>query len=217
MKSILRKDLPLIAIVLLPFIYLAYIWNDLPEKVPMHWNINGEVDRFGTKYELLLIPILLPLLVYVIFLIVPKIDPKKRLKEMGGKYQSLKAILTIFMSALSLFIMYTAKNDTEHNPNYIILIIGLLFVFLGNYFKTIKPNYFIGIKTPWTLENETIWKKTHNLAGKMWFVGGLLVVFCSLILVKEKNMIWFAVITVIITVVPVVYSYLLFRDINKEG
>lgn len=216
MKSILRKDLPLIAIVLLPFIYLAYIWNDLPEKVPMHWNIKGEVDRFGTKYELLLIPILLPLLVYVIFLIIPKIDPKKRLKEMGGKYQSLKAILTIFMSALSLFIMYTAKNDTEHNPNYIILIIGLLFVFLGNYFKTIKPNYFIGIKTPWTLENETIWKKTHNLAGKMWFVGGLLVVFCSLILVKEKNMIWFAVITVIITVVPVVYSYLLFRDINKE-
>lgn len=217
MKSILRKDLPLIAIVLLPFIYLAYIWNDLPEKVPMHWNIKGEVDRFGTKYELLLIPILLPLLVYIIFLIIPKIDPKKRLKEMGGKYQSLKAILTIFMSALSLFIMYAAINDSEHNPNYIILIIGLLFVFLGNYFKTIKPNYFIGIKTPWTLENETVWKKTHKLAGKMWFVGGLLVVFCSLILAKEKNIIWFAVITVIITVVPFVYSYLLFRDINKEA
>lgn len=217
MKSILRKDLPLIAIVLLPFIYLAYIWNDLPEKVPMHWNIKGEVDRFGTKYELLLIPILLPLLVYIIFLIIPKIDPKKRLKEMGGKYQSLKAILTIFMSALSLFIMYAAINDSEHNPNYIILIIGLLFVFLGNYFKTIKPNYFIGIKTPWTLENETVWKKTHKLAGKMWFVGGLLVVFCSLILAKEKNIIWFVVITVIITVVPFVYSYLLFRDINKEA
>lgn len=216
MKSILRKDLPLIAIVLLPFAYLAYIWKDLPEKVPMHWNINGEVDRFGTKYELLLIPILLPLLIYVIFLIVPKIDPKKRLKDMGGKYQSLKAILIIFMSALSLFIMYAATNETAHNPNYIVLIIGLLFIFLGNYFKTIKPNYFIGIKTPWTLENETIWKKTHELAGKMWFVGGLLVVFSSLVLPKEQNFTLFLVITVIITVVPVVYSYLLFREINKE-
>jgi len=216
MKSTLRKDLPLIAMVLLPFVYLAYIWNDLPEKVPMHWNINGEVDRFGTKYELLLIPILLPLLIYILFLVVPKIDPKKRIKDMGGKYQSLKAILIIFMSALSLFIMYAAKNDTSHNPNYIVLIIGLLFIFLGNYFKTIKPNYFIGIKTPWTLEDETIWKKTHKLAGKLWFVGGLLIVFCSLILTKEANFACFAVITVIIVLVPVVYSYLLFREINTE-
>lgn len=217
MNSTLRKDLPLIGIVLLPFVYLAYIWNDLPEKVPMHWNIQGDVDRYGTKYELLLIPILLPLLIYVVFLVVPKIDPKKRIKDMGGKYQSLKGILIIFMSALSLFIMYTAKNETAHNPNYIVLIIGLLFIFLGNYFKTIKPNYFIGIKTPWTLENETIWKKTHNLAGKMWFVGGLIVVLFSLILDKETNFAFFAVITVIITLVPVVYSYLLFRELNKES
>jgi uncharacterized membrane protein len=217
MNSTLRKDLPLIGIVLLPFVYLAYIWNDLPEKVPMHWNIKGDVDRYGTKYELLLIPILLPLLIYVVFLVVPKIDPKKRIKDMGGKYQSLKGILIIFMSALSLFIMYTAKNESAHNPNYIVLIIGLLFIFLGNYFKTIKPNYFIGIKTPWTLENETIWKKTHNLAGKIWFVGGLLVVLCSLILGKETNFACFAIITVIITLVPVVYSYMLFRELNKES
>ena len=215
MKSIIRKDLPIIAIVLLPFVYLAYIWNDLPEKVPMHWNINGDVDRFGSKYELLLIPILLPLLVYIIFLIVPKIDRKNKLKEMGGKYQSLKTLLTIFMSALALFIMYMAKNDSTNNPNYIVLIMGLLFVFLGNYFKTIKPNYFIGIKTPWTLENETVWKETHILAGKMWFVGGLVIVFCSLILAKEINFTLFAIITVIITVVPVVYSYLLFRKIKE--
>ena len=216
MKSNLRKDLPVIAIVLLPFVYLAYIWNDLPEKVPMHWNINGDVDRYGSKYELLLIPILLPLLIYFIFLIVPKIDPKNRIKEMGGKYQSLKTLLTIFMSALALFVMYMAKNDTSNNPNYIVLIIGLLFVFLGNYFKTIKPNYFIGIKTPWTLENERVWKETHIMAGKMWFVGGLVIVFCSLILAKETNFAIFAIITVIITVVPVVYSYLLFRKI-KQG
>ena len=149
MKSILRKDLPIIAIILLPFVYLAYIWHDLPEKVPMHWNINGDVDRYGSKYELLLIPILLPLLVYLVFLIVPKIDPKNRIKEMGGKYQSLKTLLTIFMSALALFVMYTAKNDTSNNPNYIVLIIGLLFVFLGNYFKTINKYFYIHNNWTW--------------------------------------------------------------------
>ena len=75
----LKKELPLVLIVLLPFIYLAYIWNELPEKVPMHWNIKGEIDRYGEKIELLIIPFLLPFLVYIIFLVVPKIDPKKRI------------------------------------------------------------------------------------------------------------------------------------------
>lgn len=215
MKSIVRKDLPIIAVVLLPFIYLAYIWNDLPEEVPLHWNIRGDVDKYGSKFELLLIPILLPLLVYLIFLIVPKIDPKNKIQKMGGKYQSLKAILTIFMSGLALFIMYAANNESVKNPNYIVLIIGLLFVFLGNYFKTIKPNYFIGIKTPWTLENETVWKETHSLAGKMWFVGGLIIVFSSLILSKEANFTLFTVITVIIALVPVIYSYIFFKQLEK--
>ena len=216
MKSIIRKDLPIIAIVLLPFVYLAYIWNDLPEKVPMHWNINGDVDRFGSKYELLLIPILLPLLIYIIFLIVPKIDPKNRLKEMGGKYQSLKTLLTIFMSALALFVMYTAQNDTSNNQNYIVLIIGLLFVFLGNYFKTIKPNYFIGIKTPWTLENETVWKETHKLAGKIWFIGGFIIIISSLLLDQKTNFSVFIGITIIISLVPVIYSFFKYKSLTKS-
>ena len=216
MKSILRKDLPIILIVLVPFIYLAYIWNDLPEQVPLHWNVRGEVDKYGSKTELLLIPILLPLLVYLIFLIVPKIDPKNKIQSMGGKYQGLKSILTIFMSGLALFILYGAKNGSVENPNYIVLIIGLLFVFLGNYFKTIKPNYFIGIKTPWTLENETVWKETHGLAGKIWFVGGLLIVLGSLTLPKEANFTLFTVITIIIALVPVVYSYIYFKQLENK-
>ncbi|HLV39232.1 SdpI family protein, partial [Xanthomarina sp.] len=156
----LKKELPLIGIVLLPFIYLAYIWNQLPEKVPMHWNIKGDIDRYGDKIELLLIPFLLPVLVYVIFLVVPKIDPKKKLHKMGNKLQNLKVLMTIFMSVLALFIIYSAKNNTFTNPNYILLLIGVLYIILGNYFKTIKANYFIGIRTPWTLESETVWKET---------------------------------------------------------
>jgi uncharacterized membrane protein len=112
--------------------------------------------------------------------------------------------------------MYAANNESVKNPNYIVLIIGLLFVFLGNYFKTIKPNYFIGIKTPWTLENETVWKETHSLAGKMWFVGGLIIVFSSLILSKEANFTLFTVITVIIALVPVIYSYIFFKQLEKR-
>ncbi len=203
-------------IVLLPFIYLAYVWNDLPDKVPLHWNISGEIDKYGNKAELILIPMLLPLLTYLIFLIVPKIDPKSKLDKMGNKFQTLKFLLTMFMSVLALFIIYLAKNRSFDNSNYIVLLVGLLYLILGNYFKTVKANYFIGIRTPWTLENETVWKETHKLGGKLWFIGGLLIIISSLILEKQLNFILFIVITAIITLVPVVYSYLKFQKIKKH-
>lgn len=213
----LKKELPLITIVLLPFVYLAYIWNQLPEKVPMHWNFKGEVDRYGDKIELLLIPILLPLLVYVIFLVVPKIDPKNKLKTMGNKLQTLKFLVTTFMSILAIYILYSSKNQSFSNPNNMVVLIGVLYIILGNYFKTIKANYFIGIRTPWTLESETVWKETHKLGGKLWFVGGIIVVLSSLILDRQLNVIVFIIITIIITIIPTVYSYILFRNENKNG
>ena len=140
----LKIELPLIVIVSLPFIYLAYIWGQLPEKVPIHWNIKGEIDRYGDKIELVMIPILLPLLVYIIFLVVPKIDPKNKLNKMGNKLQAIKFLLTTLMSILALFIIHSVKNQSSTDPNYIVILIGVLYIVLGNYFKTIRANYFIG-------------------------------------------------------------------------
>jgi uncharacterized membrane protein len=212
----LKKEIPLIAIVLLPFIYLAYLWNDLPSKVPMHWNIKGEIDKYGDKSELIIIPFLLPLLVYVIFLVVPKIDPKNKLNKMGNKLQTIKFLLTSFMSIIALFIIYSAKNKSITNPNYIVFLIGLLYLILGNYFKIIKANYFIGIRTPWTLENETVWKETHKLGGKMWFIGGFIIIISSLLLDKQTNFTLFIIVTTIISIIPIVYSYLKFQNLKKQ-
>ncbi len=211
----LQKELPIIAVVLLPFIYLAYIWNTLPAEVPVHWNMQGEIDRYGDKTELLLIPFLLPLLTYLIFLVVPKIDPKNKLKNMGNKYNIIKVLLTVFMSILALFILYSSKNQSLSNPNYIILLVGVLYIILGNYFKTIRSNYFIGIRTPWTLENETVWKETHKLGGKLWFLGGLIVVFASMVLDKQSNFTLFITVTIIISLVPIIYSYFKFQEVTK--
>lgn len=217
MKPLLKKEWPIILIILLPFIYLGYLWPHLPDKVPLHWNINGEIDRYGNKAELIIIPILLPLLIYIVFLVIPKIDPKNKLNKMGNKLQSLKALLTIITSIIALFILYSVKIQNLPNPNYSILGIGVLFVILGNYFKTIQPNYFIGIKTPWTLENETIWKETHRMAGKLWLIGGLVIIFTSLVLDNKSNLTLFLIITGIITVIPIVYSYLLFKKQKNDN
>lgn len=215
MKTTLKKELPLIGIALLPFIYLAYIWNKLPQEVPIHWNMEGKIDGYGNKAMLILVPVLLPLLVYLIILVIPKIDPKNKLNQMGNKLKNIKVLLTIFMSVLALFIIYSAKSQSFTNPNYIILGLGVLFIILGNYFKTIKPNYFLGIRTPWTLESETVWRATHKLAGKMWFIGGGLLVLSSLILEKQPNLIVFLTVTGIITIIPIFYSFMKFNAEKK--
>jgi len=213
----LKKEFPLVLIVLIPFIYLAYIWNTLPETVPTHWNANGEIDGWGNKRKLILIPFMLPVLFYIILTIVPKIDPKKKIEAMGNKFYNIKFSLTLFMSVLALFILYSSKTHSFTNPNIIVLLIGLLFVILGNYMKTLKPNYFIGIRTPWTLESETVWKKTHKMAGKYWFFGGLLIIIFSLILDKKLNTTLFIIITSIIALTPIVYSYLLFKKTDTQN
>ena len=213
MKIKLQKELSLIAIVLAPFIYLASIWTNLPDSVPLHWDIEGKIDRYGEKSELLLIPILLPLLIYVIFTLVPLIDPKGKIQQMGNKYFTLKAAMTIFMSILALVILYAVKNESLYNPNYIILLIGVLLLVLGNYFKTLRPNYFIGIRTPWTLENETVWKETHKLAGKIWFIGGLIIIVSSLLLDKESNFKLFISLVIVISLIPIIYSFFKFRSL----
>lgn len=212
----LKKELPIILIILIPFIYLAFIWNVLPEQVPIHWNANGEIDGWGSKATLLIIPFILPVLNYVILSLVPKIDPKQKIEATSKKFYNIKLLLTLFMSILALFILYSSKSQSFTNPNIIIMLIGLLYVILGNYMKTIKTNYFIGIRTPWTLENDIVWKKTHKLAGKYWFIGGLLVILLGFILEPKPNMVSFIIITTIITIIPVVYSYVIFKQLKTN-
>jgi len=209
-----KKEIPFIVVALLPFTYLAYIWNRLPEKVPMHWNGAGEIDRYGDKKELVAVLCMLVGITYFVFLIIPYVDPKQKLQNMGNKLNIMRMILTLFMSALAVFILYSVQQKSS-NPGFVFAIIGLLFAFLGNYFKTIKPNYFIGIKTPWTLENEEVWKKTHIMGGKLWFVGGLLMAL-TFLLPNEMQLYNFLGITAVISIVPIVYSYLEFKKIKNQ-
>ena len=217
MNETLKKELPIVGFVLLPFIYLTYLWNSLPEKVSIHWNYKGEIDDWGTKYSLIGVAFLLPVLTYVLMLLIPKIDPKKRIELMGGKYYQIKFVLVVFMSILSLFFIHSSKSQTLSSPILVFVLIGLLFMALGNYFKVIKQNYFLGIKTPWTLESEEVWKLTHILAGKLWIIGGLLIVIFSLVIPENINFYFFITITAIISIVPIVYSYLIFKKIKNSN
>jgi len=216
MNAAFRKELPIIGIVLMPFVYLTFIWNTLPNKVPTHWNFKGEVDHWGDKHSLIGLLFMLPVLMYVLLLLAPKIDPKKRIALMGGKFYQLKFFMVLLMYLLALFFIYITKNQTFSSPNLIYVLVGILLMALGNYFKVIQPNYFIGIRTPWTLESHEVWKATHAFAGKLWFIGGLIIVLGGLIFPGFTFAKAFVSIGVTLAFVPIIYSYFKFKNLEKK-
>lgn len=199
----------------IPLIYLLVTWNSLPEKVAMHFDWQGHPDRYGNKNELLLMVAILALVSIGLFFLLSniyRIDPKKYAAENKDRLLRMAFVISIFMAALSCFIIYSsAKEGFELGIRYVFAGVGLLLCFIGNYMHTIRPNYFAGIRVPWTLNNEDNWRKTHLLAGRLWFAGGIVIAVVCLLLPDTVSMIVFSIMMMVLVIIPVVYSYRLYK------
>lgn len=118
------------------------------------------------------------------------------------------------MSLIGLFIVYSVQQS-DGSIKGIFALIGFMIMVFGNYFPTIKPNYFVGIKTPWTLENETVWKETHKLGGKLWFYGGAVLTLLVLLLPIEISFTVFMSGMFVLVIIPTVFSYMRFQALKK--
>ena len=147
--------------------------------------------------------------VYLILLAVPYIDPKKKVS--AKLIFNLRLVLQLFMSAVCMFILLSSSKAGLISVEYIFVLIGLLFSFLGLYFRNLKPNYFIGIRTPWTLEDDTNWYKTHKMSAYLWIIGGLSIITSFFIVPKEWYTTSFFIIIGILIIVPMAYSFLIFK------
>lgn len=206
------KELAIWAFIALPYVYLATIWNTLPEQVPTHFTIEGIANAWSSKTNLLFIPGALGIGIYFLMLLIPVLDPKKKIQQMGDKYYSLRLMLTIFFSLLTTYLLYVSNTGSFNNPNMLFALIGALFAIFGNYSQTVRPNYFIGIRTPWTLGNEQVWKNTHRLGGRLWVVGGVLIAILAFFINNNYLFsITFGVIIFLMVIVPVIFSYTEFK------
>jgi uncharacterized membrane protein len=211
MKKFLKEAL-LIVLVFLPYVYLYTVWNQLAERLPIHFDFNGTPNDWVGKTTMLYIPGSVGLGVYLLMLLIPFIDPKRKIMEMGGKYYSLRFMLTLFISMLLTFVIYSGKSGSTQSTGAVMVLVGGLLAVIGNYFQALRPNYFIGIRTPWTLQSEGVWKKTHKLGGRLWMAGGILIVILSfLIHSKEVSNIVFGALLGIMVLWPILYSYFEFR------
>jgi uncharacterized membrane protein len=214
MKKFTLLDVAALLICLIPAGYLLWEYNSLPNTVPLHYGISGKPDRYGDKSELWIAQSILTgvsVLVYLLMKFLPSIDPKKQVKYGEQTYQKLALGLVIFMAALGIGIIFATVNRAFRVDKIIFPLIGLLFAFLGNMMNSIKPNYFAGVRTPWTLESEDNWRATHRLAAKIWFVGGIIITILMLIVPMPAGFYVFLSAILIMAFAPIIYSYIYFK------
>lgn len=193
-----------------PFLLVACYWKDLPARVPVHWNLHNEIDGWTSKSSGLLILPLLNLGVIGLLHLLPRLDPKLRRRgDEQTRMPAVLAILRVTLAAFGLAIFCTQFFAAlgRNVPTDRIVLSGtlLLCAVVGNYSSALRPNYFVGIRTPWTLENPDTWRATHRLGGRLMFFGSLVLLVLQFFLSATTFMIVF--VTAILSLVVWAFWY----------
>jgi uncharacterized membrane protein len=204
-------------LLLLPFLYIPFIWGRLPDSIPTHWDFNGEPNDYSSKAVGTLLLPLINIGMYFLLLFIPRIDPRKRSYEyFSSSYRNIRLAISVFMCVMFFIIMQWTLGNRFFNAKVIIILVLGLMAFLGNYLRTIKSNFFVGIRTPWTLDNVEVWKKTHEVGGRLWFYASLLTMLVALFVTQKEIGPLLITYFVIIVVIPVLYSYVVYRRIKSQ-
>lgn len=203
------------AVILLPSLIGIIIHDKLPETMNIHWNTSGAADGSGSKYFVIFGLPLIMLAFHLLCVFVTEKDPKN--KNQNPKMQKIVLwiipVITCFMSG---FVYFSALGN-EFNPMHILsVLLGVIFVVLGNYLPKVQQNHTLGIKIKWTLENEENWNKTHRLSGFVYFISGLIMIVSAFLPLKVSIPVMCSVIAAAV-IIPIAYSYSVYIKMKKNG
>ncbi len=197
--------------ILIPVIIGLFLWNDLPDTIATHWGFNGQADGYSSKaFAVLGLPLLL-LVVHWFCVFVTKLDPKS--KNINPKIFSIVLWICPAISIVMNTMVYLIALGKEIRfVSGVIIFMGLLFIIIGNYLPKCRQSFTMGIKLPWTLENEENWNKTHRMAGVLWVIGGIVIIATAIF---ESFIVFFSIVALMV-IVPTVYSYLYYKKQFKN-
>ena len=188
-------------------------WDRLPEQMASHWNINDQVDGYMPKFWGVFMVPLITLGMFVLFLVIPGIDPLK------ASIAQFREAFNLFIVLIVAFMLYIYGLTLVWNLGYtgfqmstsMVPAIGLLFVFIGFMLRQAKRNFFIGIRTPWTLSSDRVWDKTHQIGSTLFMLAGALAVIGSFL--GGVVAFWMLMIPIFgSTIFLVIYSYVLYKQ-----
>lgn len=216
MKS--KKEINWILIILCAVSFVGHliIFPRLPETIPIHWNAAGEIDGYGSRYMDLFMGAL-PVLCCGLMYVVPVLDPRrKNYKKHEKAYSLMILLITVVLIALSWLTALVALGYDLDIAKIIPMVLGVMFIIMGNYMPKIRSNYFVGVRTPWAIDNTWVWRKTQTMGGITFIVMGV-VMFISVFLPETLQM--GMTIAVLLGGVAwmYLYSYLAFLKAKKSG
>lgn len=189
----------------------VWAYPRLPETVATHWNLQGTPDGYSSRLWAVAMMPLLTLGLTGLFNVLPKVDPRREnyAKFLDSYWLIANAVL-VFTGVADALILANGLGYTVQVDRLLPLGIGLLFAFLGNYLTRVEPNWFVGIRTPWTLSSDAVWRKTHRTAGWLFVVGGL-VIAAGAFAPRGVFLPLFVATIVVVAGIPVVQSYVLWK------
>ena len=195
------------------FLTGALTWPNAPERFPVHWGIDGQVDRWGDKFEGVWLLPLAALGLYLLLLVLPNFDPNRaNYAQFASAYNAIRLAILALMAGVYAVMQLVGQGLAVPVATIIPLMIGLLFIVIGNLMGKMRPNWFCGIRTPWTLASKLAWVKTHRLGGWLFLGLGVAMVVSSLTLPAVAT---FAITiggVLGVTGVTFIYSYLVWRS-----
>ena len=204
-------------ILALPFFAAVLLWDKLPDRLPIHWNLWGEIDGYSAKpFGTLFLPTLNVALVALIG-ILPRFNPKCRSYEADTRaslarvFRIFRLAFSLFLSAVTLAMISVALNSHLDMGRFVAGGLGVMFAVMGNSMGKLRPNYFAGFRTPWTRQSLTVWMKTHRLGGRLMVGGGLCISYrkpCSANMAMPRSR---PGSSLLIGFVPAAYSYFVFQ------
>ena len=217
MRQFLRREWIILLILFATLMFAVAIYPSLPEQVPIHWNIKGEIDDYASKtFGAFFIPIL-NIIMYVFFLVLPKLDPKKQnYEKFTASYKIIRYCFHIFMVLTYLVTILASLGYKVDVSLWIPVAVAILFILIGNIMGRVRHNYFVGFKFPWTLANEEVWKKTHRFGSKLMVLGGFIALIGAFLTQGSMRFIVLMVGVLAPTVITAIYSYLVYKNIAKQ-
>jgi len=217
MKTNWRVELGLLLLIAAMFAGALSVWPAAPDRIPVHWNVSGEVDRYGSKFEGLLGIPLMALGIYLLMRFVPRIDPgRANYARFVGAYTAIRVGLQLLFAVIYGVILAWVLKWPVDVSRVVPLGVGALFVLFGVVLGKVRPNWFVGVRTPWTISSKTSWVRTHRLGGWLFMaLGVLFAVTGAFRLGRFGYVVMGALLGVV--VILFVYSYLVWKtDPEKQ-
>jgi len=216
LNKFIKKEWPFLLFLAIPLIAAILIYPYMPDMVPTHWNTKGEIDDYSSReFGTFFLP-LLNIGLYVFYLVLPHLDPKRaNYEKFFGSYKLIRYATHIFFVFMFVITVLASLGYSIDIGLWVAVGVSILFIIMGNVMGRVRHNYFIGFRYPWTLANEEVWRKTHQVGSKAMVLGGIIALIGVLL---TENSVRFIVVMAgifIPTIFTTVYSYLVFRQITK--